>query len=485
MKRARVADVVPAINKEMAAVSGMIVNPEAFPVQRFREYYAVTPTAIAKPKSNFKVIWDQVDQTESQLPTGQWAAFSFRDPVRATIQYVRNKLGNIEYDALFNMENGSVLSPVAPYENKDLKPLLYTATSGSTNKPHGPYLGCGESQNKVGVWVDATPSKSASIQFKFTPQTTPVTANADYSIIPYKWQGGQWLERTATAGVLPLGSSTPPTLTVSLEESGYWSFGVNFGAVNLGYNVAIHYITRTLTVWAHHPMGDLFPYNLAQVNGMRVLALGTLFQNEAADMYKQGSIVQLQASKVEDWYETWASQNADFFDSLMSAGTSENHLLSKGAYAYLKPSSSSDFDWIEDIKHGSTAGGYGSVSSTWFPLVNKSDYLIMAASSSGVNSGDGTFSLRWAIEFKTQNAWIDQEPPTILPQAFEEGVEAVAGMEQFYENAVHWGDIFRTIGRVASVGGKILSGFGPYGVAASQVANVVGGVANGVGQLVG
>jgi hypothetical protein len=466
-------------NEQMALVVGMITDPEDFDPVRMRDQYSVAKTAITKPKSNYKILWDpkSTEADPTQLPKSDWAAFIFRDPIRSAVIYTINSTTapNFLYEAIFNFGNNSKTTPIAKTESKDIKPVLMQSTAANTNEIHGPYLGCGEAQGKVGFWIDGDGTNPADVTFTFTMVTGQTqVAGEKMGITPYKWQGGIWLERTTIFGTTLASPNTTFTASLSVTESGYYAFFINAAGVTLNYDVGFVYTGKCATVWAHFPMGDIFPYNVAQINGLRTLAVGVLLKNEASPLTQQGNLIMLQASGSEDWYETYAAQNTKFYDYCFDTASEKDFLLKDGGYAYLKPTSEGDLAFILDIKHGLTGGGYGSVSSLWFPLEGQSDYLIFAASAAVSGAGDCVLKIRWAVEFKTQNNWLETLPPEVLPAAFSDGMEAVASMQQFFENPWHWKDIFRTIGKVAKVGAPILAQLGPYGVAGSAVLNGIG-----------
>jgi hypothetical protein len=120
--------------------------------------------------------------------------------------------------------------------------------------------------------------------------------------------------------------------------------------------------------------------------------------------------------------------NTGFYDKVFTTAEEEDFLWAKGAYAYLKPTSESDLAFNDDIQHGTTTSGFGGASSMYYPLQNTSDYLVFAVSCNNDQGGDGIVKIRWAVEFKTQNNWLERAPPLIDPDAFSDGIEAVAGL---------------------------------------------------------
>lgn len=467
-------------NAEMAAVAGMIVDPEDFPVVRMRDQYSVAPTATTSPKSNFKVSWNPVSNPPTQplqLPINDWGGFVFRDPMRSSIRLITNDNPTVgaafTYGALFNMETQSPSTLITKGQNKDLEPTIMQVVGN--NKPHGPYLPCGQGEGRVGVWIDADATNQASVNIAFTivPAETPAALPATVNI--YRWSGGTWIELPPVTATSPAGSGAW-NIPVALAQSGYYAFSVDFAKLTTDYSATLAFTSHTTQVWAHAPMGDIFPYNVQQINGIRTLAVGALLKNEASPLNQQGNLIMLQASKDEDWYETYASQVSGFYDFCFDTASEKDFLLRNGGYAYLKPTSEEDLAFNDDIKHGAPGTGYGTIASLWFQLHNQSDYLIFAASCDTQGGGDCVWKIKWAVEYKTQNNWIERTPPVVAPQAFSDGIEAVSGMQQFFENPIHWKNIFKTIGKVAQVGAPILAQLGPYGQAGSSVLNAIGGI---------
>lgn len=433
-------------NDMMALTVGMIIDPNDFDVVRMRDTYSVANTVVAKPKLNQKINWWPMAQPVGALPDTDFGLFIFRDPLRAAITYTSLAHGSgaavaFTYDAIFSLATNSQTTTLPVAAASQIQPALLIPDANSAVAPHGPYLPCGQGgvgSQRIGFWVDKPvgAGQSAQVQINVTPTqgawvntgspVSSVTTNA------YRWAGGNWEQPIARTDQTPANGNAALAINVAIPQSGYWAFeidptkvvttgGIQTLSTNLNMTCTVN------TCWAHSPMGDIFPYNVNQINGIRTLAVGCLFRNEASPLNQQGNITVMQASKDEDWFNSYAILNGSFYDKVFTTAEEEDFLLAKGAYAYLKPTSESDLSFNDDIQHGNTSSGFGGASAMYFPLNNNSDYLIFAASTSNTQGGDAVIKIRWAVEYKTQNNWLERSPPLIDPTAFSDGIEAVAG----------------------------------------------------------
>lgn len=459
----------------MAKIVGMMTDPEDFPVIRLRELYSQAPTAVAKPKKNQKVIWNPASfsppEAGQQLPIEVWTGFMFRDPLRAAVIYKQIWGGDTpsswEYSALFNIENQSYTTLVEGGSVLDLKPLQFSNTAGES--PHGPVLCCGVGpvgDNRVGVWCDGNATYPCILTFGALASEAPTTA-LNLSYIIWRWTGGHFVQYGKATVSIPTSSPVREVATFNVTQSGYYAVTVDSALfASLGddapdFTIDMKYVANIACAFCHSPIGDIFPYNAAQINGIRTLAVAGLLRNEASPLNQQGNLVMLQASRDQDWYSTYAGQGDNFYDYVFSRASEKDFLLRNGGYCYLKPTGPNDLAWINDIKHGAPSQGgsgvsAGTIDSMWFPLNNDSDYLIFAASCNNTSGGDCIFKMRWACEYKTENNWVDTLPPTVDPKAFEDAIETLSVMQQFFENPMHWKNIWKTVKDVAKKGPQII-----------------------------
>lgn len=132
---------------------------------------------------------------------------------------------------------------------------------------------------------------------------------------------------------------------------------------------------------------------------------------------------------------------------------------------------------MNNIKHGAD-GTTTNVSTMWGSLDNHTDYLIYAANAPTAGAGDCVFKKVNVAEYKTENTWIELHPPNISEAGFKGGIEAVAYMQQQFENKWHWSKIFQTIGKIAHSVSPVVARLGGYGAAISPFIDSAGGIAN-------
>lgn len=379
--------------------------------------------------------------------------FLFRDPRRSLI-YLDPNLQRAQYQYQWYWGFGEATA--APL-NAKLFPLNTTIeadvefgvpTGATTYTPHGNLMVAAKppQSNRRYMWIDASGAGITSVVFTFLALSTG-------AINRYQWQEGEevLIDQTAVAGVGSIAINFGNNGFVNV--SGYYAFEfVNFTAPAGGFNVTSVIVTTPApgagapVVFCHLTIPQLYQ-NDGNTEEMRVLGGNLLIMNEASPLNQQGNIVNAFCGKTQQW-EHFAHGS---YPTIFSEADAKSRLLATGLYTYLKPSEETDFAmlpiWIQ--------GDAGVVGIEPYPLVCDSSYQAIAANTTNTLGGDAKLRVRYPLEFKTNNLWLDQEAPKGALGMYIRAIAVVNTMEDSFENPIHWGKILSAIGKVAGTVGRI------------------------------
>lgn len=452
-----------------------MADPADFPVQRLSTIYNTERTAVAKPFFRRKMNWDPTFAYPGShdLNPGDSGGFLFRNPLRAAIIYQKYPAAQIfHYDWVFNPKvepNEPTLSTqvvVTIAQQLDLEPVWGTYDPvASTSPPHGLvlYAGSDEVGHKY-MWTDV--QNGATILTVTWNIATTIAA----SIKIYVWKFDGGLRRLVTTSDSGAIGQVSNSINITTFGDGYYSLTILNGEPTSRTFQVYTTATAITASWNHLTIGDLNPDNINNVTEIRMHAASLLLQNEASLLNKQGKIVAVQAHKAEFWYEVYATRDTGVMYDLIATKPNSKQLTAvNGLYAFLKPSSANDLDYINPcIVRG---GGYA-VEDATYPLTGGSDYIAFAISCTAAGSADFLVTIYNAIEFRTNNNWLELRLPDIPQADWEQAIEGLVSMEQFFENPLHWSKIFATIGRIARVSAPVLARF----PALNTIAPIVGAI---------
>lgn len=484
-------------------IAGNIVAPGNFEIQRFRNDFSCVPTAAAAPKRTLKKEWNLAtkpvgyDTNMNYLTDDMSAIFIFRNHLRNTIHYDLNpKPGddNCKFRYLAH-HNASSPSPnvlaINPGEERDLRPYSWHYSPGGTITdpnaggtewaPHGPILYPGEDDTRNGVWIDAVDNVNPGRVFLTSTVDIPVGENVRLYV--YKYNGGAWAPAgtsTIPAGTLATasfnGAAALYPCVVPINEPDYYAFKVeNNCTISVGIQICFVSDPAQGSSWAHLPMGGLLPSNIQNFSEIRIMSGSIFIQNEAAELVKQGNICQAQISGGQDWFHTLANvQDPGLFDVVASYSQTRVGQLAKGGYSFLKPTSEDDFDYHRDSLVAVLSNGIPGVTQSAFDLRTPNDYLCIVMSAGTPGAGDVMVTIQNAVEYKTNNLWLERQIPDTTEAEWRLAMRGVATMVQHYENEIHWRSILRTLGSIASAAAPVVAAFGPYGQAAATALTGLG-----------
>ena len=334
--------------------------------------------------------------------------------------------------------------------------------------PHGDKLYAGEAEGRRAIWVDAaptlavTPKVTAELFLAGIATPFPVLS----SVALWRWDGSKWVMQETKVGD---GIASSVSFDVLIPAYYSLTFGADLALVGGDYTLAISHST-TADSWAHAPLPGLNE-NRDSVNAIRIMGTSFKLRNEASPLNRQGTFVMMQAPKGRGWQDYAFPDNAftlaPMFDYVFGLNGEIGMSLDKGGYIFLKPSEASDFS----LQQPFDLEDFG-VADACFPIKPEAGFIVCAMSATSAGAGDLYGHFDYACEYNTENPWFTIEAPYCLPEAWRAGIEAIASMQQVYENPWHFSDILGTIGKLARVATPILSALHP---GAGWAAGMVGG----------
>lgn len=454
------------------AVAASFALPSDFAPLRMRNEYSTEKTALFKVFEEHRPYPDTGQGgANEQLGDDTHVEFIFQDLLRNRISYTRNPTNATwTYRWCFGRDTaGSNITTIVAKagSSTDLVPS-HSITQGAFN-PHGDMYFAENDGNRTGLWTDKGPGAPSTLAVEIAP--TP-GAGAAGKINAWKWSNGQWSvfdQRTITTGT--------SAYTFIPDESAIYAVAVD--NPNVDYTVQC-YTTGSCGCWGHY----YSPYavqNGNSIESVRMLGHSILLKNTSPPIYKAGYVTGVQPGKARYWWDFAAQEPADDPFPVVRdyAGAANTFPLETGIYGFIKPTEENDLRLREpfDINNA-----IGTVTPVWTfaktPILNTA-YLVIAAQ---CNQQLGrAFLVRTDVggEFETGNQFLNVDRPRAEPAEWRDGMEALASFTQFYENPTHWLKILKTLGSVASIGGRIASMFGGYGRAIGQPVAMAGDIVRG------
>lgn len=468
MKRKAREEITGRLPKSMAGlITASFALPDEFNPLRMRNEYSTEETALFKVNEEHKPNWSSADPN-GQLPAETHMEFIFNDLLRNRISYERNPTPlTWSYNWMFGRNmNGTNETAESIFAGANSDPMAVThATTVAAFKPHlDTYFACTD-KNRAGMWVDGVAGALSSIEITLTP--TPASTTG--VLVLWYWNDGQWEQIQQTNITTAVG-----TYTFQVGTSAYYSVECLRPAA--ATSMAIRSFGNC-GCWGH----KYAPYaliNASSIESCRMLGQSILVRNLSAPNYAAGNIVGVQPGKNRYWASFAAnSSSTDPYPVLENyAGVGASRQLATGLYAFKKPTEEADLAFrnpftIENVP--------GSLTTSWTsaqtPILN-TEYIVVAMQCSTPDGRNILVRTVHAGEIETGNQFLMVAKPMAQPQDWRDGVEAMASMQQFYDNPVHWKRILSTIGSIASVGGRILSLFGPKGAAVGGIMSAGGSI---------
>lgn len=472
MKRAR-GEIVPklnAIKSQAGAVAASFALPSDFAPFRMRNEYTTEETALFHTFEEHQTY--STTGSNEQLQSNQHLEFIFQDLLRNRISYVRNPTNATwGYSWCFGRSTAGANSNaynMQPLQDEYLVPSHAFCTS--VFQPHGSVYFAENDSGITGLWVDTGPNVSSTLNVTFASVTSSTG-----TVVLYRWASGAWVEQASQA----LASGTV-TYNFTLTQSAVYALRVSGHANALSVTAAS---SGTCGCWGHFAA----PYvltNADSIESARSLGHSILVKNFTAPLYQDGDITAVQPGKSRVWTSFIGSIAAttDCFAIVRDyAGAENTKPLKTGLYGFVKPTEEADLALREPFVIVPRANA-GSADTVWTfaktPLLNTA-YVVVAMATNTPLQQNIVCRTDVSGEFETGNQFFNIDKPRAEPQEWRDGMEALASFQQFYENPTHWKKILQTIGSVASVGGRILSLFGPKGAAIGMPVGMAGDILKG------
>lgn len=466
-KRAR--EVIGEPRSMAAHVTASFALPSDYAPLRMRNEYSTEETALFKVFEEHKN-WITGAASGEQLRDDTHVEIIFQDNLRNRISYVRNPTNAAwGYQWVFRRTTGGadVLTfQVAAGATEIAVPSHSNANN--TFKPHGDILFAESDEQYTGFWIDAGPGANSSLVVGLGTTPTATTGR----IVLMQYTNGTWTE-----GAVQNITNTVANYTFTLNTTAIYAIRVE--GPNLTTNVSISH-SGTCGCWGHFST-PYFVTNGNVIESARSLGHSLLWKNVAAPLNQQGYVTGVQPGKGR-FYGSFLSYNGtdDIFPTVRDyAGAANTFPLATGIYGFVKPTEEEDVKFrtpfnIQNIPGSTTT--YWTFAKT--PIL-KTEYVIFIAQCSSVAGRDTLIRTDINGEYETGNQFFNVDKPRAEPSDWRDGMEGLASLTQFYENPVHWGKILRSIGAVASVGGRILSLFGPKGAAVGMPISMAGDMVQG------
>jgi len=416
------------VSRPSTALADVIINPIGMEPKRFPTHSGCKETAVSK--YDFSLFYNTTAGSIGSypfVPATDNIAIIFRDPLRAVV-YMAKNTGVFSYTAYFTDNAGSLATTLPITQNLLDSNLSISPTywkSGTTVAPHGPYLYPGMSQGSLYTWCDA----NVTITFTFNNSVSG-------QIVAYRWEGpGEH-------------SSVPYVVTISATTSAAFTFGTS-GQLQFGYwcfeftpTTAIPATTTLSAVYATSATQDVFAHlaipeiqnNLNSYNMLRVNAAAMLWMNEAAPLYKDGTISGVNIPTSTPWYTITSTA------TIQSMAGYWDGKLSTGCYTYLPLS-----NYVVDTAYFSYVAITGNNAVPTYCAFNLDaettyNYVRSTSVSQSSTSFPGqefTLHFSWHTEFQTTLQTPAREYCSLMTAELERAEKICQRMPKFVENPSH------------------------------------------------
>lgn len=461
----------------VALIAASFALPSEINPVRMRNEYSTDKTAL------FKVFEEHPamglgNGTVEQLRDDQHVEWIFQDILRNRIAYYRNPTNGLwSYDWMFGCtaDSGAAFDHFSAKAigTVTLRPSHALITEGtSVTAPHGAFQFAESDKDIAGFWIDSVAGPDQST-LTISLSEDPTATTGAFQLL--RWDNGDWLPEGEPSLTVVAGRSYP----FQILRSGY--FAVQIQNITVDCELRVNHSGKC-GCWGRYPA----PYilnNAGNLEEVRTLGHSILVKNVTANINKQGAVCGVQPGKSRVWYsfaDITGTATADCFAAVRDyAGAENTKPLETGIYGFVKPTEEEDLKFREPFVITNQSGS--EVTNWTFattPIVGTA-YVVVAIQAKGGNEVDTGQNLLIRTdqsgEFGTSNQFYNVAKPNADPGDWRDGMEALASMDQFYENPIHINKILATVGKIARVGGRILSLF-PQAAAVSLPLSIAGSI---------
>lgn len=384
------------------------------------------------------------------------AAFAFRSNLRAFVVATTQK-GESNYRATQTMDLG-FNEPTFFSE-----PLNFNSTTSTGPPLHGDWLYPGRDGNQDqfrGYWCDAPKLNTA------VPITSIVTSlgvglpATGVSVDILKWEFRKWKTMASL-----LATPAAPVLSYQVTEAGY--YGVTYKIPTAGTTAEVvidlgvqnNDTSAKETFYAHFATAGL-DEQIASIQAMRVISSSIRFQQNASALSDGGSFHQYQAKSNTLWLDNSSTDQLSRYQQLTTNRAKD------GVYSYLKPSTTLDFNWLNEWDVLSDEGDdeNSQFDDGAFDILPPTGYLCVVGTlpaQTGTTALAGIWELWQKVEFQTSNQLATLDMPRFGQEAYKAALNCLVACPQHYTNDFHWEDIGKWIKETATTAGNLLVKYGP------------------------
>jgi len=440
--------------KEIEEIAKSITIPLNSNPVRYASEYSSLPTAVANPWTLFPgPAIGSVTNTQANpqgMPTTDGLAAVFRDPQRAIVCYDPNPASLTQLYDIYGVGDNAIPAPppsttwqvkvATPNTPYYLKTPYALSDPTATYSPHGPiqYAGADKSNKGRFFWLDRV-NINLSISGSVSGQTCTLSL--------CRWDGNGTSDDVISVSHV-LVSATAFQLQVL--ASGYYCLRLSHTAADV-LNIIQPSWTGSSAVFKHLPLPGLLT-NVASTDGIRIIAASMMYSNEASVLNKQGKITGFQQPQGSHWF--------DFIGAYSSFSTQQGSVtmpVENGMYGYMKLTQPSDFEMRENFLIEG-----GNVLDSFYPLDQDSAFLMMYWQITNLAGQDGYWTICHGIEYQTEDVWRTVSEAEYDGRTYSDAVESLKFFPQFYENPLHFADIWNNIKSVASDVANGILKWGPY-----------------------
>lgn len=470
-----------------AAVEAIMLSqvlPVENPPVRIRDQFTSGPTAVAQPSTKYTLAWAGAG-TNPVIPATQALVFISRDPLHA-LMFSNNGTGVATVYNWFAWASSTNNNPftLAPFVTNDLNPFVSVYSTGTAY--HGnnlfPYI---DQEGWSWIQCDAPFGNATAATSNITvPITTNGQINDKIEFILYQWGNGA--RKVFSTVQQTLGAAGPFTAAVfTIPQTDRYHLQIVYTPA-VGNGAGVLTVGQVTQNWncgtlCNQALPGLTLTKAAQVQSIRILGASVKVSNETADQFKTGSVTAVQMKQGDNYlriYNAAGGGTTTPYDLINQVRGSMERPFNNGYYGFLKYGEEEDTFFVNPFSFDST-GTPVTAGSPVLPVAGWLAIAISAVDSTGNGRGQVVMTFNYNVEYLTTDSWTAVDIARTIPEDHEDANEAISSMEQHYENPIHWGKIWATVGRLAGVAGRILTAIPhPYAQAGAQVANAVSGAAN-------
>lgn len=433
-------------------------------VYRWASQFSVKKTGIAVPFSVTKANWGQVTtDVQVELANTETIGFAFRCLPCAAILYDQNsQLFRSFYRAHLVGQDGLV--PATSLTALDCLPAMETPldipyfTSEPSSvvsgpgawSPHGPVLYSGVIREQAGsfIWLDKGDELKVHLKAPLAGQ--------NFSYICH-YYGPNGLSRNFFNNVIVVGTTVSAFTLKSIgDAAGYYTISLqNNMAARVTLNTVFVTLENKGSSSFRHLAAQDFSANAAKVDGYRVLADSLMYSNTSPAIDLGGTIAGYQSGSDDHWLQY--ANNGSVLTTVSSKSGAVTRNASKGMYGFMKFTEPSDFDFKDQFEYSAS----GVLVDSSYSIDERGSFLAIAVSVPDPAGCAGYWTTYQEVEFLTDDVWTEVRTCDFSVAEFNDALEKLKGMEQFYENPVHLKDIWNGIKSAGKFAINAIRDYGP------------------------